>query len=279
MKKLWTRLVLSGVLVTAAITSFSQDKKWEDTNSSNIISVDTISKGKYTLVFINKDTAFNAAVKQRMIDAFFKVYPAEAKKYNTKTARKVTFIIDPADDGVAATDGNLVRYNPKWFQKHPEDIDVVTHEVMHIVQAYPDDAGPWWITEGIADYVRYKLGVDNEGAGWKLTPYSPKQNYDNSYRITARLFVWIEQHYNKNFVQKLDAAMRSKTYTDGFCKKATGKTFAELWKEYGNNPSISYFDLKIITGQNPTCHVLRKLKNLSLPGQSPVTLFVLQGMI
>lgn len=230
--------LLTSILLGAAVTSFSQDKKWEDIDSSNIRSVDTISRGKYILVFINKDTAFNATLKQRMIDAFFKVYPAEAKKYNAKTARKVTFIIDPAYDGVAATGGNLVRYNPKWFQKHPLDIDVVTHEVMHIVQAYPNDAGPWWITEGIADYVRYKFGVDNEGAGWKLTPYSPKQNYDNSYRITARFFVWIEQHYDKHFVQKLDAAMRSKTYTDRFCTSTTKKTFAELWKEYGSNPDI-----------------------------------------
>jgi hypothetical protein len=32
---------------------------------------------------------------------------------------------------------------------------------MHIVQAYPDGAGPWWITEGIADFVRFDDGIDN----------------------------------------------------------------------------------------------------------------------
>ena len=238
MKKRIIRLLLSGILLTATIASFSQDKKWEDTDGNNMVSVNTITKGKYTLVFINKDTAFDMKVKQRMTNAFFTVYPAEAKKYNIKTAKKVTFIIDPAYDGVAATGEGIVRFNPAWFHKHPGDIDVVTHEVMHIVQAYPNDAGPGWITEGIADYVRHKFGVDNEGADWKLPPYAAKQNYDNSYRITARFFTWIEKHYDKNFVQKLDAAMRSKKYTDEFCKNATGKTFAALWSEYGNNSAI-----------------------------------------
>jgi len=237
MKQQFIILLLSGILISA-VTSFAQDNKWDYIERSNILSVDSISKGKYTLLFINKDTALNPIVKQRMTDAFFKVYPAEAKKYNPLTAKKVIFIVDPSYDGVAATGGYIVRYNPDWFHKHPEDIDVVTHEVMHIVQSYPDNAGPWWITEGIADYVRYHFGVDNEGAQWKLPDYSAKQNYDNSYRITARFFEWIEKHYNKNFVQKLDKAMRTKSYTEDFCKKETGKNFATLWSEYGKNSAL-----------------------------------------
>lgn len=229
---------MSAILLAATLTSFSQDKKWGEIDSSNTVSADTITKGKYTLVFINKDPAFDEKVKQRMINAFFSVYPAEAKKYNTTTVKKVTFIIDPAYDGVAATGEGIVRFNPAWFHKHPGDIDVVTHEVMHIVQAYPNDSGPGWITEGIADYVRYRFGVDNEGGDWQLPAYSAQQNYDNSYRITARFFTWIEKYYDKNFVQKLDAAMRTKKYTDDFCKNTTGKTFAALWSEYGKNPAI-----------------------------------------
>lgn len=232
------KTLLSLVLLIAAGVCFAQDKRWQDIDSVGIVSADTINKGKYTLMFINKDTAIDRAVKQRMIDAFFTVYPAEVKQYYSKSPIKVVFIMDPGYEGVAATGENIVRFNPAWFHKHPGDIDVVTHEVMHIVQAYPNDAGPGWITEGIADYVRYKFGVDNEGADWKLPAYAAKQNFDNSYRITARFFVWIEQRYNKKFVQKLDAAMRSKTYTDDFCKKNTGKTFSALWSEYESNPAI-----------------------------------------
>lgn len=235
MKKQTISFLLLCTLLATCIGSLAQDAAKEYPT----ISTDSIIKGKYTLLFINKDTALDATVKQRLIDAFFTVYPKEAAMYNQHTANKVTFIIDPAYDGVAATSNDVVSFNPEWFRKHPGDIDVVTHEAMHIVQAYPDEAGPGWITEGIADYVRYKMGVDNAGANWKLTEYNAKQNYDNSYRITARFFVWIEQHYDKNFVKQLDAAMRSKKYTDDFAKQHTGKTFSQLWEEYTNNSAIA----------------------------------------
>src|SRR5438045_2455694 len=147
MKRQCFRVLLPVLLLVAAVPSFAQLQDWDTIESSNIISSDSLVQGKYTLLFINKDTALNPVVKQRMIDAFFKVYPAEAKAYNPKTLQKVIFIIDPSYDGVAATSGRIVRYNPGWFHQHPEDIDVVTHEVMHIVQSYPDGAGPGWITE------------------------------------------------------------------------------------------------------------------------------------
>ncbi|TKK71643.1 secretory protein [Ilyomonas limi] len=238
MKNQKVSFLLLCILLAAVISSSAQDTAKE----YKTISTNSITKGKYTLLFINKDTALDATVKQRLIDAFFAVYPKESDMYNPNTAKKVTFIIDPAYDGVAATSGDIVRFNPEWFHKHPGDIDVVTHEVMHIVQAYPDDAGPGWITEGIADYVRYKMGVDNAGANWKLTEYNAKQNYDNSYRITARFFVWIEQNHDKDFVKQLDAAMRSKTYTDDFAREHTGKTFSELWEEYTKNAAITRVD-------------------------------------
>jgi hypothetical protein len=139
---------------------------------------------------------------------------------------------------VAATSDDRVVYNPRWFDKHPGDIDVVTHEVMHIVQAYGDTPGPWWITEGIADYVRFKYGVDNGGAGWSLPDVNEKQNYDNSYRVTARFFAWIVKNKDKDFVKKMDDIMRNHTYTDQSWVELTGKTPAALWEEYKTNPTI-----------------------------------------
>lgn len=233
-----TRIVSVVALSLVTCTGFAQ-KDWKNVRSKEDISEDSISKNGFTLIFINKDASFDKEVQQRMIDAFFTVYPKEVKTYNKKSTKKVHMIIDPEYDGVAATSDGIVRVNPEWMRKHPADIDVVTHEVMHIVQDYPGGAGPGWITEGIADYVRYKLGVDNEGGGWKLPEYSARQNYDNAYRVTARFFVWIEKNYNKNLVKDLDKAMRSKTYTNGFWKKKTGKTVDELWVAYAANPGLA----------------------------------------
>lgn len=228
--------ILAGLLFSQVVSAQNQVLSVE---TNMVVSADTISKGKYTLVFVNKSIGFDNNISKQLIDVFFKVYPAQAKIYNKNTLKQVTFVIDPAYKGVAATfGGGVIRYNPEWFQKHPRDIDVVTHETMHVIQSYGRGSGPGWITEGIADYVRYKMGLYNKEADWKLPEYSPKQNFDNSYRITARFFVWIENRYDKKFVKKLDKAMREKTYTDEFARNNTGKTFAELWAEYGANPAI-----------------------------------------
>ena len=196
-----------------------------------------VRKG-YTLTFINQDQTFDPALKTRMIETFFKVYPVLAKTYNTKTAKQVTFVIDTAYKGVAATGGDIVSYSPAWFKKKPGDIDVVTHEVMHIVQAYGESSGPWWVTEGIADYVRYKFGVDNAGASWTLPDYKEGQKYDNGYRITARFLVWLEKHSQPKLVQVLDERMRNHSYTDDLWKEQTGKTLTENWDDYIKNPVL-----------------------------------------
>lgn len=202
------------------------------------LSRDTITKGKYTVVFINKAPGFSAVTRQRLIDTYFKVYPEEARRFNPHTLRLVNFIIDPAYDGVAATDAGVVRFNPAWFDRHPEDIDVVTHEVMHIVQDYRHDP-PGWLTEGIADYARYVFGVNNAAARWVLPDYRPGQSYENAYRVTARFLLWAEQHKDAQLVNRLDAALRSGKYTPELWVRLTGKTVDALWQEYAANPAVA----------------------------------------
>ncbi|HEX8607883.1 MAG TPA: basic secretory protein-like protein, partial [Pedobacter sp.] len=88
------------------------------------------------------------------------------------------------------------------------------------------------------DYVRNEYGIANEAAGWKLPDYKPTQNYDNSYRITARFFMWIEKKVKAGTVKKLDVIMRAHTYSDDTFKTLTGKTVTELWKDYAANPAL-----------------------------------------
>jgi len=197
-----------------------------------------IKQGKYTLTFINHDPTFDPALKQRMITTFFTVYPELAKAYNRKTAREVKMVIDTAYKGVAETDNGKVTISSRWMHLHPEDIDVITHEVMHIVQDYGDSAGPGWLTEGIADYARYKFGVNNAAAKWSLPAYKSTQNYDNAYRITARFLLWMEEKVKPGIVKTLDKQLREHTFTDDTWKQLTGKTVDELWKEYAANPAI-----------------------------------------
>lgn len=192
----------------------------------------------YTLTFISQDKTFSPVLKTRMVETFFQVYPILAKTYNEKTAKEVTFLIDTTYKGVAATTGTVVSFSPAYFRTHSGDVDVVTHEVMHIVQAYGSGGGPWWITEGIADYARYKFGVDNDGAHWTLPDYKASQKYDNGYRVTARFFVWLEANGHPGIVKIMDQSMRNHKYKEELWKDQTTKTLDDLWASYALNPAI-----------------------------------------
>jgi len=205
-----------------------------DTSSAEAI---TITKNNLTLHFM-RNVRFSAVTQQRLIDAFFTVYPAEMKRFNLKSQPEVTFMVDSGYKGVAATSYGLVRFNPQWFVKHPEDIDVVTHEVMHIVQNYGSNNVPGWLTEGIADYARYTFGINNAASGWSLTPFKPTQSYTNAYRITARFLVWLQKNKQSDIVDKLDASMRAGTYTPELWVKLTSKNVDELWAEYAAKPEL-----------------------------------------
>ena len=199
---------------------------------------DTITKNGLTLYLLDEDNSFTDEYKKRFINAYFEQYPKLIKKYNTNSPTAVTFIIDKKYDGVAATSNGIITYNPAWFEKKPEDVDVITHELMHIVQDYGQNTVPGWITEGIADYVRSTEGINNEKAKWSLPDVKPEHNYNNSYRITARFFIWITERYKPNFVQMLDDAARKNKYSEATFKNITGKNIEELWKEYVADSSI-----------------------------------------
>jgi hypothetical protein len=202
-----------------------------------IDSSESITRDGYTLVFCNRQPDFDTTTRRRMIEAFFTVYPAEARRFNRHTARKVVFLIDPTYDGVAATSGDSTYYNPQWFKSHPEDIDVVTHEVMHIVQAYRYPV-PGWLTEGIADYARYVYGVNNEAGRWKLPAFKAGARYTDAYKVTARFLVWLEKNGHPGIVVRLDKAARAGTYSAALWTRLTGKTVDELWDDYSRDPAI-----------------------------------------
>ncbi|KAH7716325.1 hypothetical protein AAVH_16222 [Aphelenchoides avenae] len=188
----------------------------------------------YTLNFYDQTSgqSFNRTTQDRMVDAFFTVYPPMRETYNTGARTTVNFYIDPKYKDVAATRSDGIHFNPSYLANNPEDIDTVTHE------AYPATGGqPGWAVEGIADYVRHKLGVNNDAAGWSLPEYDSSQNYTNSYGVSARFFLWIEYWYYPSFVQEYDAALRGGTWSD-FFEQTLGYSVDEMWAEYASYPDM-----------------------------------------
>lgn len=202
------------------------------------ISPEVWNKNGYQLTVINQDAAFDPKLKAKMIQTFFEVYPKLSKEYNQKTAKAVIFVIDTAYKGVAAASANQIVFSSAYMSSHPKDIDVVTHEAMHVVQDYGNSVGLGWLTEGIADYARFKYGVANSGAQWSLPAFNAGQSYENSYRIAARFLVWAEKSAKPGLVKALSIQLTNRSYTDQSWKNLTGKTLDELWKAYALNSSI-----------------------------------------
>lgn len=237
MKQLF--LWCSCLALIASIESVS-GQNWEHTIEDQKLAIDSdsVTEKGYTLIWISKDSTFSDSLKCRLIEAYFENYPNLVETFNPNSRKTVSFVIDPSYNGVAATAGGIVRFNPGWFAENPNDIDVVTHEIMHIVQDYPSGSGPWWITEGIADYIRFVYGLANDHADWALPDFNAEQYYTDSYRITARFFHWLVIHHNDQLVLKLDAVMRTGNYTPEFWSEQTGKSIDELWKAYAKNPTL-----------------------------------------
>ncbi|CAF1440549.1 unnamed protein product [Adineta ricciae] len=126
----------------------------------------------------------------------------------------------------------------RYLASHQKDTDLVTHELMHIVQQYPGNQ-PGWLVEGIADYVRWKYGVDNAGGNWQLPSFQSRQRYTDSYRVTARFLVWLEQRVNKDIVNQLDRALRQNKYNNGqIWNQITKKSVNQLWDSYSKSPNL-----------------------------------------
>jgi len=118
-----------------------------------------------------------------------------------------------------------------WFAKHPRDLGCAIHELTHVVQRYPGFLGkPGWLVEGIADYVRHRVGLDE---GWRIpSGYREGHHYTKGYGIAAAFLVFAEKKVGPELVPKLNQSLRDKSYKPEIWKALTGKDLDALWEEY-----------------------------------------------
>jgi hypothetical protein len=142
---------------------------------------------------------------------------------------EIQFKINKSEKGVGGTAGTRIGVSSGWVKKHPEDMGMVIHELTHVIQNYKG-AQPGWVTEGIADYIRWAI---YEGKPQAWFPRSKKPDgYKGGYRDAAGFFLWLEAGDAPGIVRQLNRAMRAKSYEEGVFKARTGKSLQELWKEY-----------------------------------------------
>ncbi len=221
-----TRCLLTALLVTAGL---ADAHAFETTDTRDGV----------TLHYRDASDALAAPVRERIIETFFGAYLRERADFHPAAPTQVGILIDPAYDGIAfvgeKAQAATITINPAWLHKHPGDIDLVTHEAMHIVQGYPEydnERVPGWLVEGIADYARDRYGKDNAAAGWALpTQVTPDQTFDTGYRVTGAFLAWSEAQH-PGLVKALDGALREGRYTPALRKTLSGESLPGLWAQY-----------------------------------------------
>jgi hypothetical protein len=141
----------------------------------------------------------------------------------------ITLRIKKADKGVGATSGTTISIVSSWIEKHPEDFGLAIHELVHVIQAYPN-AEPWWVTEGIADYLRWGIF---EGKALAAFP-RPKvaQGYQKGYQVAGGFLLWLEAGPAPGIVKRLNTAMRKGQYKATLFEEMTGRPLDQLWDAY-----------------------------------------------
>ena len=186
----------------------------------------------FTLTLRGEIDAEFAPIVGQLSALYYQCYPKLVERYeNPKkpATRHVTLTFKRNVNYPAFCTGSEITINVDWLKRNPNDIGLLTHELTHVVQAYPM-SNPGWLVEGIADYARKEFGP-KEQPGWQLPKkLSEKQSYRNSYRVTARFLEWLDQK-QPGTVVKLHQRMQSREFELGDFKTFTGKSVDELWQE------------------------------------------------
>lgn len=140
----------------------------------------------------------------------------------------VYLVIDTHGDGIAGTANRRIEVNGDYVRKNPKDIGLVVHELTHVVQAYQGD-GPGWLTEGIADWVRW---FHYEPTSKRPHPKVGRVDYQHGYQDAAAFLYWASDHYNPDLVRILNQSMALGTYSPDVWNYGTGHTLDEVWKAY-----------------------------------------------
>lgn len=127
-----------------------------------------------------------------------------------------------------ASDGTVITVGADWIDQHPGDTGLLLHELVHVVQRYPR-GHPWWITEGIADWVRYQRV---ETADERVRPNLAGRSYRDGYAVAAAFLAWIEERHRVQIVSLLNTAMRRAAFSLALFPETVGTGVDQLWCDF-----------------------------------------------
>jgi hypothetical protein len=179
-------------------------------------------------------------------------YPLPFPEIKVILERSITQGIWPFRTVIPAyTDGSAIHVNSDYVSElHKTDPDdyagMLIHELTHVDQHYGYFAGPDWLVEGIADYVRHKyferdieprLQLDAKGnlQGFELDRNQgdfATQGYQAGYTVAGAFLFWLEVRKDKDIVANLNRALRDRRYSTALFQQRCGAPLDALWREF-----------------------------------------------
>lgn len=190
---------------------------------------------------------FATRVKQALTP-WYPVISTELSSPDFTPPDNIAIKFDPNYNGVAVTSGNKIVGSVRYYTSSPDDIGSMIHEMTHVIQSYK--SCPVWLTEGIADWIRYYKYEPSS-----RLPTKPKSTdtYRMGYGTAAYFLQYIIDNTPKwgapyHLVYWANRNCRSGTYTDSMWSSMTGKTLDQLWQDMiksWSNASYVYVLTKI----------------------------------
>ena len=143
--------------------------------------------------------------------------------------QNIDLTIQKSDEEIAFANSNAITVSSHWIETYPEDIGLIVHEAVHVVQLY-SEFEPDWVTDGIANYIHWHL-YEKKPLEW-FPIGDDEKGYEAAYRITGGFFLWIAIHKNADFIKILNTSMKNGEYEDSIFLQNTGNDLDALWHEY-----------------------------------------------
>jgi hypothetical protein len=113
-----------------------------------------------TLIIGGEIDADMAPVAGRLATFFYQCYPKLLERFEhprKPAPRQIHLVFQRGLKYAGQTSGATITVSVEWLKIQPDDLGMLTHELTHVVQAYPSPE-PGWLTEGVAEYARHLYG-------------------------------------------------------------------------------------------------------------------------
>ena len=177
-------------------------------------------------------------VYEKIMEIANETFPRIRSKYGTSGTLSVTITLDASSAGYTSfyTAGNTIVLNTDWFNKHPNDCDVLIEGFAAIIQSsYRKDEAPDWLLEAMKLYIRDEFALYKADSSLNLPKRYNGKSYESDSLSATAFLKWIRDAQHIDIVDRLSRQLRSSDgYKASVWKDATGKTLDQLWDEYKN---------------------------------------------